>query len=341
VNPARLRGRRARRQLLHRPPGGTPERLVGTLLAVQAQDYRAARLALRARGRGFTAADVDAALTRERSLVVAWLARGTLHLVRAEDHGWLLALTAPGRFAASRRRLGQEGVPPSDAERGVKVIERALADRGPQRRAQLAEALAAAGIRTAGQATPHLLALAALHGVSVLGPVLDGAPAYVLARDWIRERTEPADPLAELARRWLAAHGPATAPDLAAWAGLALRDARAGLAAIAPELVQDGEWVDLAGAPRSRATLGPRLLGAFDPYLLGWRDRSFAVAPEHAHRVHPGGGIIRPVALRDGRVVGTWSRRDYADLGEEFRDEIADLRRFEGATSRGTSGSAA
>ena len=58
------------------------------MLAVQAQDFRAARLALRARGRGFGASDVDAALD-DGTLVIAWLLRGTLHLVAREDHGWL------------------------------------------------------------------------------------------------------------------------------------------------------------------------------------------------------------------------------------------------------------
>jgi hypothetical protein len=44
-------------------------------------------------------------------------------------------------------------------------------------------------------------------------------------------------------------------------------------------------------------------------YLLGWRDRSFAVAAEDARRVHPGGGIVRATAVADGRVLGTWSPR--------------------------------
>jgi hypothetical protein len=53
----------------------------------------------------------------------------------------------------------------------------------------------------------------------------------------------------------------------------------------------------------------PRLLGAFDPYLLGWKSRAFAVAPDHAQRVHPGGGMVRAVATVDGRAVGTWTRK--------------------------------
>jgi len=312
------------------------------LLAVQAQDLRAARLALRARSRAaLTAAGVDAALAGERSLVVAWLCRGTLHLVGADDYPWLLALTAPARFATSRRRLVQEGVAPGDADRAVTVSERALADEGPLTRRELAERIAVRGIRTEGQATPHLLMLAALRGVAVLA----GEQRYALARDWLGAAPPPVDrerALAELARRYLAAHGPATAADLAAWSGLPVRDARAGLGAIAGELV-DGEdgLVDLAGREPAPGAIQARLLAAFDPYLLGWKDRSFAVPAEHARRVHPGGGVLRAVATVDGLVVGTWSARRRVEIepfisvdAAAFRAEIDDVARFESVRGR-------
>jgi hypothetical protein len=352
VTAAELRALRAHRQRLHRPAGDGPAAIVRALLAVQAQDLRAARLALRARGCGFRAADVDVGLGDERTLVVAWLARRTLHLVAREDYGWLHGLTAPAGFAGSARRLAQEGVTPADADRAVAIIERALADDGPLTRPQLAERIAAAGIRTHGQATPHLLALSALRGVAVLGPVRAGGQAFALTRDWLGSEPVPltgdgrTTALAELARRWLAAHGPATAADLAAWAGLPLRDARAGLEAIAGELNEPGgELVDLAVASRrpSRAPLVPRLLGAFDPYLLGWRDRSFALAPEHARRVHPGGGMLRPVGTANGEVVGTWTRGRRAvelhlfdrddDLAAALRADAEDVARFEAVSA--------
>ncbi|MGH3114073.1 MAG: DNA glycosylase AlkZ-like family protein [Gaiellaceae bacterium] len=121
-----VRARRAAAQLLCGPGGATPTEIVARLLAVQAQDLRSACLALRARGEGLTAGDVDRALTGDRALVVGWLARGTLHLTSREDYPWLLALTAPARLAASRRRLGQEGVSVDESERAVAVVERAL-----------------------------------------------------------------------------------------------------------------------------------------------------------------------------------------------------------------------
>jgi hypothetical protein len=323
MTAAELRRRRAAAQLLGGtgPSGATrtadapptephaavaapsePHAAVAHLLAVQAQDLRAARLALRARGAAARAADVDGALA-DGTLVIAWLMRGTLHLVASDDLRWLHALTGAQLVPTSRRRLAQLGVSERVADRAVELIGRTLADDGPQLRARLAERLAAAGLPTEGQITPHLLGLAAARGAIAIGDDQ--------AFRWLGPPGDPPDraaALAELARRYLRGHGPATAADLAAWSGLGLRDARAGLDAIASELESHGELIDLAGRPPAPVP-PPRLLPAFDPYVLGWRDRSFAVDPEHAHRVHPGGGIIRATAIARGRAVATWTLR--------------------------------
>jgi hypothetical protein len=284
------------------------------LLAVQAQDPRGARLAIRARtlGSGVGAADVERALSDERSLVISWLNRGTLHLVRREDWPWLHALTTPPLTTASARRLGQEGVPPADAERGVAAVERALAGEGPLTREQLRERIAAAGVRTQGQALVHVLMAASLRGLIVRGPLVGARHAFALVRDWLGEEAlKPVDrdaALAELARRYLAGHGPADARDLARWAGLPLRDARAGLAAIAPALEQRADGLlDLARRPAGPAAAlpPPRLLGAFDPLLLGWCSRADVLGAQGVGVVTTN-GLFRPFALVRGRAVATW-----------------------------------
>src|SRR5215216_1547348 len=124
---ARLAARLAA-QLLAGEPASDPVAVAERLLAVQGQDPRGARLAVRARTDGVTAADVDRALTDERSLLITWLNRGTLHLVRSDDYPLLQAVTTPPLRTGSERRLVQEGVLPRDAERGIATIERALAE---------------------------------------------------------------------------------------------------------------------------------------------------------------------------------------------------------------------
>src|SRR6516225_731354 len=82
-------------QLLAGRPATDPLQITERLLAIQAQDPRGARLAIRARGTGISAADIDRELTEQRSLVITTLNRGTLHLVRSEDYPLLQSLTTP------------------------------------------------------------------------------------------------------------------------------------------------------------------------------------------------------------------------------------------------------
>ena len=253
------------------------------------------------------AADVDRALTDERSLLIATLNRGTLHLVRSEDYPWLQALMTPPLHAGNARRLAQEGVSPAAAERGVAAIERALAAEGPLTRAQLRERVRAANVPTDGQAFVHVVLLAALRGLVVRGPMIGRQHAFVLVRDWLGEQpsVDRGRSLAELARRYLAGHGPADERDLAKWAGLPLRDARAALGAIAPELdVRDDGLVALARRPRPAELPPPRLLGSFEPVLMGWASREPILGSAEGDVVS--GGLFRPFALVGGRAAATW-----------------------------------
>jgi hypothetical protein len=298
-------------QLLTGPPALTAVDVAERLLAIQGQDPRGARLAVRARSAGLHAVDVDRALTADRSLVITWLNRGTLHVVRSEDYWWLHGLMTSPLFTGNARRLAQEGVPPDDADRGVAAIERSLAEHGPLSRAELRRHIAAAGVRTEGQALVHVLALASLRGLTVRGPVTGGEQAYVLVRDWLGPPPGAVDrdtALAEVARRYLAGHGPATDRDLAKWSGLPLRDIRRGLTRIASELDRrDDGLVGLVGPTRldGAGAPPPRLLGAFDPLLLGWASREPFLGQHQ--RVITVNGLFRPFALVRGRAAATWS----------------------------------
>ena len=196
------------------------------------------------------------------------------------------------------------------------MIEAALADDGPMTRAQLRDQLDAGGLRTEGQAFIHLACSRCLRGVAVRGPMVGRQHAYVLVRDWVGEppQVDRDAALAELARRYLRGHGPASDRDLAKWAGLPLRDVRAGLAAISSE-IEDAEEgaVRLRGTGAGSARMPPpRLLGAFDPSLVGWSSREEIVG-DHEPRIVTG-GIFRPsrwpaaAQSRSGNGRGNGSR---------------------------------
>jgi hypothetical protein len=304
-------GARLQAQLLTRSEGRDTGAVLDRLLAVQAQDLRGARLAVRARSGLTTVADMDDSLDRGRA-VITWLNRGTLHLVRAEDYRWLHPLVAAQRSTDNRRRLRQEGLSEDAVARGIDVVTRALQCDGPLTRAELKARLNDDGVRTEGQALIQLLFAASRRGLVVRGPLRDGEPAYVDAAGWLGTAPAPLDPdvaMARLAERYLAGHGPATAADLAKWAGVTLGQARSGLASAGAEVVAlDGGYWTRPGAGPTGAMPPPRLLGAFDPVLHGWVDRGPVVG---RHReVVTVNGIFRPTALVGGRVVGWWGLSD-------------------------------
>jgi hypothetical protein len=300
--------RRLAAQLLVGQPADGVGQVVDRLLAVQAQDLRAARLAVRCRTTGLSAADVDRELGN-RTLVVTWLNRGTIHLVRSEDYWWLQRLTTPQLSTGNARRLAQEGVSPAQADRGVAVIEAAITANGPMTRAELRLLVSAADVPVAGQAMVHILFLSALRGLTVRGPVIGGDQAFVLVRDWLGDPpmvTNRDTALSELARRFLAGHGPADDRDLAKWAGITVGDARRGLRAVGADLEErPGGQVDLAGRPAPNGRRRPRLLGGFDPLLHGWRDREPVLGGNQT--IVTMNGVFRPFALVGGRAVATWS----------------------------------
>jgi len=216
-------------------------------------------------------------------------------------------LTTPQLRRSSDRRLREEGVSEAAAQRGIAAIVNTLSADGPMTRAEIRAVLERARVPTTGQAMVHVLFRATLDGHIIRGPMVRGEHAFALAADWLgrRPRINRDHGLAELARRYLVGHGPADERDLAKWAQLPLRDARAGLAAIASELTQRPDGLVDVRRDDVPALPPPRLLGPFDPLLLGWRSREFVLDPtEHVVTVN---GIIKAIALIDGRAAGTWT----------------------------------
>jgi hypothetical protein len=283
---------------------------------------------VRVRGSGLTRADVDRALYEERSIVRVWAMRGTIHLVPSEDVRWLVELLGPLATPGTHRRLGRLGVPEEDRPLAIALIREALERHGPLTRAELMVPLARAGITTEGQAAAHLPALAAFEGHVCFGEPRGGKPTYALVEDWLGTglpRLGREEAVATLARRHASAFGPATAEDFASWSGLPVRDASAGWPA-------DIEEETPVAVPDPAVV---RLPPAFDTYLLGYRSRDFAVPEAHARAVWPGGGILRPTVVANGRAVGTWRRSGPRVEVEPFdgasidaAEEADDVRRF-------------
>ncbi|WP_433269568.1 DNA glycosylase AlkZ-like family protein [Actinosynnema sp. CS-041913] len=297
---------RMRAQRLSSRAGGVVE-LLDSVFALQAQDVPALRLAARARG----VASLDGPVVR------TWAMRGTLHLLRRDDL-WVIGLLGPVFVSAGRRRRAQLGLTDELCARALPALREVLTE--PLERAALVARLAEVGIVVdpKSQAPAHLLAFAAHSGVLCRG--LDDT--YRLLGDV----PEPGA-VERLWLRYRRAYGPATVDDFVAWSGLPKRMAR-DLPEVSDEPAEPDGTV--------------RMLGHFDTYLLGYRDRSLVLDPEFAPLIQTGGGFLTPHVVVDGRVVATWRRagdgfevRPFGDR-PDLRAEAAELGRFLGVGADST-----
>jgi hypothetical protein len=273
-------------------------------VGLQAQDVGAARLGVRARSTAVDEAAVVSAIQHERSVVRTWLMRSTVHLVAAEDLRWMAELYGPVMERNHRTRWRSLGITELLIEAAAPHARELLDGRGLTRR-ELAAELAARGIELGedGQAPTHLLAALTARGLTCRGADRGRDATFVLLDDWVAPAPAPVDPLAELARRYFRAFGPATAADFTAWSGL---PSGAAMAAIRDELAEV-EFDRRRGWTLGHVDPAPavRLLPMFDNYLLGYRDRTAMLDPARHPQVYVG-GIIKATVVCDGRVIGIW-----------------------------------
>ena len=298
--------------------GSDVAQIIHDLCALQSQELPSANLAVRARSNGLTIEDVKRAREIDRSIVLTWTMRGTMHLVATADVHWQFVLLGARFIRKTARRYRQLGLDEATRHNAARHMRDILSNRGPLTRAELAQALAVHGIPVEGQAIHHLVRYAALSGIICFGPEREGELTYIVLDDWLKLENTPkltdAQMLETVARRYLLAYAPATPHDLVSWAGITVSEAKAGFEAIADDLVaveiqseaawmlwQQWELIDRMGA-------GPtvRLLPRYDNYLLGYQGRDFMVDDDFADQVHPGGGLIRTSVIVDGQAQATW-----------------------------------
>ncbi|MFD8477510.1 winged helix DNA-binding domain-containing protein [Streptomyces globisporus] len=134
-----------------------------------------------------------------------------------------------------------------------------------------------------------------------LSPLAEAAEAW---------ETGPAQ--AELARRYLAAFGPATTEDLKWWTGWTLTDTRQAIAATGAVSagLDDGTGYLLPDDLDPVTTPEPwvALLPGLDPTAMGWRQRDFHLDPAHVSELYDRNGNIGPTIWADGRIIGAWAQ---------------------------------
>jgi hypothetical protein len=129
-------------------------------------------------------------------------------------------------------------------------------------------------------------------------------------------RLDRDEALAELTRRYFTSHGPAQVKDFTWWSGLTVTDAKRGIEAAGPVLVEE----EIGGLPYWCAAEEPapvrqrrrvHLLPNYDELIVAYRDRRAALDPAREVDLSPlpRDSIFSNVVIQDGQVWGAWKRR--------------------------------
>jgi uncharacterized protein (DUF2267 family) len=286
-------------------------------------------LACAARLTGFRVEHLDAELYEHRSLVRLRCMRGSAYVEPAGALPAIFAATRDDRALA--RVVKAAGIEEAEYERLARAVEAALRDH--ERPATVAEIRELLGAE-APKALSHVVGLMGRQGrlarATVRGGWKSDVYAYALWEDWVGEPLSEADPVdarAQLARRYLAAYGPATADDLRWWAGWKAGETKAALAALGDELatvdLEGTEALVLATETDALADADPdagrgtRLLPVWDSWFMGYRDRARQVSREDYPNVYDKAGNATSVVTVDGVAAGVW------ELAEADADAVA------------------
>jgi len=126
--------------------------------------------------------------------------------------------------------------------------------------------------------------------------------------------------LRSLARRYLAAYGPASIRDFAYWTGMRMREARpvfdsmsdSLVDVVVPEqrgtlLINEDDASDLLDT--AERPFHARLLPQFDALIMGHKDKTRFIEPQIRSRVFLPRADVAATLLVDGRVQGVWTLR--------------------------------
>jgi len=310
-----------RQHLTNQAPKKDLVRVAGDIGGVQAQVMSAAELQVVVRV-DCKVDDVRKALWKDRKLVKTWLMRATLHLVPAVDLPIYTAAMGSYGMRNTNAWLKYLQITEPELNSVVHAIGEALDGQALTREELIARVAKGRSERVQAALKSGwggLLKPVARKGLLCFGPSRGQSVTFVRPQEWLGSwrDVDPDTALAELARRYLHAYGPATKNDFVRWWGQWPGVGDMAWAALSKELVPvtvEGQRADLLEADIGRITESPgestvQLLPTFDPYLMGHNTRDHLFASEYRARVSRVAGWISAVVLVDGRVVATWTHQ--------------------------------
>ncbi|ARF55854.1 winged helix DNA-binding domain-containing protein [Streptomyces gilvosporeus] len=341
IDAAGRRARLGRRHLL--APGcrvPRAEDVAEAVVGLHATDAATVHLAACARLVEPEPGEVERALYDDHSLVRLLCMRRTLFAVGAAFAPVVASSTAGAIAAKERRDMTRwvtGGLADWDERRLAEVEARtlaALAARGQATAADLAvdvPDLRDTIVQSPGKPYEATVAVSSriLRVLAAEGKIRRGRPRGGWTSSSFRwtpgtpfaelPAPPPAEARAALARRWLAAYGPATVEDLKWWTGWTLTDTRRAVAAtdaVEVTLEDGGPGLALPDdiAPVTAPAPWAALLPALDPTAMGWKSRDWYLDPGHVPRLFDRSGNIGPTVWWNGRIIGGWAQRPDGEI---------------------------
>ena len=306
------------------------------ILGAQAQVQAPGLLALSQRTAGRpTAAALERALLHEgRGLARTWGQRDTLHIYDAATD-WAAVLAARARWAPA----GRGNVFPAEAavdaalqvarEAGQPISRRDVMHLVPPDYMVYMATRVGEGEAAVRAGAGRLIWRLCHRGDLCMAGKQGSEQLYATRTHWHPDldwsMPDPEDAAVDLARRYLASYGPATAADLGHFFGARVSEARAWLERIQRDegllQVSCGQRKGLVALTRDRRDLTAqppadlkawpvRLLPTWDCLLMGHADKSWTVPnPDELKQVWRKAAMVAPVVLARGRVVATWTHK--------------------------------
>ena len=314
IKPVHIAAQRLHNQQINAAQFTKIKDLVSYMCAVQSQDYAMSKWAIGLRLPGSTDNQIEKALDRA-DILRTHVLRPTWHIIAAQDIYWMISLSA-GKIKALMKTMDRQlELTEKIFTKSNNIIAKCVEDGLHVNRDSIAACLEKAKISTGKNRLSHLLLRAELEQIICSGKIDGNQRTYASLHSRVPKKKilTRDESIAQLADKYFKSRGPATVEDFSWWSGLSITAAREGLEMVKQELHNDKidgsvYWFANDRKPPVKNKEAVYLLPAYDEFIIGYKNRTAALAIEHHKKVLSNNGIFYPAIIVNGRVAGLWKR---------------------------------
>jgi len=306
-------------------------KVVADVCGLQAQTPLTPYLSLWNRVENFENGLLDKALYRDKTLVKVWCMRGTLHIIPSKDLPIYNKALKKMWFEHHGEFRDEPNFPSTEERKKLiypKILE-ALAQK-PLKRKEL-DAKVRLLLKTSSKSYPRLFSAwggilkeTAYEGLTVHAEPCEREACFARLDKWLPHidlnMIDEEEAKEKLLVKYLNGYGPASTQDFSFWSGLMVGDFKKVIENEAGSLLEEVEiqgkkgqfWMlkkdlKLLDSISIDEKAPPCLLPKFDSFVLGHRDRTRIIRPEHMKNVFRAKiGDVAATLLINGHIAGTW-----------------------------------